>query len=557
MPLEVGTFLGPYEIIAPLGAGAMGEVYKARDGRLDRSVAIKVLTAALASDPQFRERFEREAHALSHLTHPHICTLYDVGQQGPTSFLVMEFIEGETLDSLIARGPVPLEQALQIANEIAEALDTAHRIGIVHRDLKPGNVMLAKGGVKLLDFGVAKFTSGIGDSLEETLTVAGSLVGTVRYMAPEQLLAGTVDPRTDIFALGSVLYEMITRQKAFDGASQASVIAAILKPDSATDSRQVLSPPGVDRVVRKCLRKNPDERWQTARDLGDEVRWLSTSAGNAHKMEVGPAKGRTKDRRRRFTFRLTIGFSLSILMMVVTYTTLRRRTPPTPPIVANVEPPPATTVAETATPLPEDPNKALNERDLQTALVAKSKPAPRLEASAEPETPGISRKAGEAYAEYIARVKGIQVNLAEGKAALDKGEYAVGLARLRLVDRDAPNFQGVDVLIADASARQQAAIDNAIDNGQQNETAGKLMDARRWYERALQINPSSVVAREKRAAAARKMNQAAADLFAQGTAALNIQNTQLAKRIFQQVYDQTMPGDEYRDKAAKQLELLK
>jgi serine/threonine protein kinase len=604
MPLEAGTLLGPYEIIAPLGAGAMGEVYKARDARLDRSVAIKVLTAALASDPQFRQRFEREAHALSHLTHPHICTLYDVGQFGPTSFLVMEYIEGETLDRLISRGPITIDQALQITNEIADALDSAHRVGIVHRDLKPGNVMLAKNGVKLLDFGVAKFTSRVSDSREDTLTVAGSLIGTVQYMAPEQLLGGNIDARTDIFALGSVLYEMITRQKAFVGTSQASVIAAILERDPATDGRPMIAPPGVDRVVRKCLRKNPDERWQTARDLGDEVRWLATSAGGAPRTDVAPARDHTKARRRRFTFRLTIGFSLSILMMVVSYRTLRLRTPPPQPQVARVAPPPAMTVqlpAQPPAPPPEDPNKALNEQDLQAArdmiaagnlqgalrdhvqsvlardpentvaldlkrtaeetlaarAAAKPRPALKPEAPAEPETPGIARKTGEAYADYAARVKGIQVNLAEGKVALDKGEYAVGLARLRLVDRDAPKYQGVDALIGDGMARQQAAVDKAIDSGQQNESANNLMSARRWYEQALQINPSSAIARAKRVAVALKMNKAASDLFAQGTAALKTGNTPLAKRIFQQVFDQTMPGDEYRVKAAKQLELLK
>jgi tRNA A-37 threonylcarbamoyl transferase component Bud32 len=607
MPLEAGTRLGPYEIVAPLGAGAMGEVYKARDARLDRSVAIKVLTAALASDPQFRQRFEREAHALSHLMHPHICTLYDVGQDGPTSFLVMEYIEGETLERLIAAGPIPLDQALQIANEMAEALDSAHRVGIVHRDLKPGNVMLAKSGVKLLDFGVAKFTSRVSDSREDTLTVAGSLIGTVQYMAPEQLIGGNVDARTDIFALGSVLYEMLTRQKAFVGNSQASVIAAILERDSGTDGRQVLDPPGVDRVVRKCLRKNPDERWQTARDLGDEVRWLATSTGatagtavTTARTGVTRAQDQTKVRRRRFTFRLTIGFTLSILLMVLVYRNFGR-TPAPPPQVARVEPAPAITVSLPAASAPEDPNKALNERDLQAArdmiaagnlqgalrehlqsvlerdpdntialnlkrtaeatlatrATATSKPAPKPAASVEIEIPGIARKTGEAYAEYTARVKGIQVNLTEGKAALDKGEYAVGLARLRLVDRDAPKYQGVDLLIADATAKQQAAVDKAIESGQQNESNGRLMDARRWYDQALQANPSSSIAREKRAAVAQKMNQQATDLFAQGTAALKTGNTQLAKRIFQQVFDSTMPGDEYRDKATKQLQLLK
>jgi FHA domain len=292
-----------------------------------------------------------------------------------------------------------------------------------------------------------------------------------------------------------------------------------------------------------------------------------------------------------------------LAICVVTYTVLRRRTPPPPPQVAQVEPPPTTTVpppVETPAPPPEDPNKALNEQDLQAARdmiaagnlqgalrehvqpvlerdpentialdlkrtteetlaarAAKPKPTPKPEAPAEPETPGIVRKTGEAYAEYQARVKGIQVNMTEGRAALDKGEYAVGLARLRLVDRDAPNYQGAAALIADGTAKQQAALDQAIDYGQQNETAGKLLDARRWYERALLINPSSTIAREKRAAAALKANQAQADLYAQGTAALKTGNAQLARKIFQQVFDQTLPGDEYRDKAGKQLESVK
>jgi serine/threonine protein kinase len=292
-----------------------------------------------------------------------------------------------------------------------------------------------------------------------------------------------------------------------------------------------------------------------------------------------------------------------LAICVVTYTVLRRVAPQPPPQVAQVELPPTTTVSppvETPAPPPEDPNKALNEQDLQAARdmiaagnlrgalrehvqpilerdpentialdlkrtteetlaarAAKPKPTPKPEAPAEPETPGIARKTGEVYAEYQARVRGIQVNMAEGRAALDKGEYAVGLARLRLVERDAPSYQGVSALIADGTAKQQAAVDKAIDSGQQSETAKNLMSARRWYEQALQINPSSVIAREKREAVALKMNQAAGDLFAQGTAALKTGNTQLAKRIFQQIYDSTLPGDEFRDKAAKQLEVLK
>jgi len=542
MPLQNGTFLGPYEIIAPLGAGAMGEVYKARDARLDRTVAIKILTASLASDRQFRERFEREARALSRLTHPHICTLYDVGRESETSFLVMEYVEGETLDRVISRGPMPLDQALKIASEIAGALDSAHRVGIVHRDLKPGNIMLARDGVKLLDFGVAKFTSPVADSREDTLTVAGALIGTVQYMAPEQLLAGHVDARTDIFALGAVLYEMITREKAFTGASQASVIAAILERDSSADKRRALAPPGVDRVVRKCLRKNPDERWQSARDLGDEVRWLAASGADTPQVNGAPAQKPAQNRRRRFTFRLTIGFSLSILMMVVTYTSLRRSTPP-PTQVAQVAPPPTIVSAPVG--------QRAAARSAAPDLVSNP------EVLAEPETRDIPRGSAEAVPEYTARVRGIQVTLAEGKAALAKGEYGGALARFRLVARAAPTFKGVDALIADATARQRAAVDKAIENGQQNETANNLMAARRWYDQALQLNPSSVVAREKRVAVMAKMNHAAAEIYSQAMAAQKIQNLPLARRLFQQVFDQTMPGDEYREKAQKQLGLLR
>jgi tetratricopeptide (TPR) repeat protein len=422
-------------------------------------------------------------------------------------------------------------------------------------------------------------------------------------MAPEQLLGSDVDARTDIFALGSVLYEMITGEKAFEGTSQASVITAILDRDSSTASRRVLSPPGVDRLVRKCLRKDPDERWQSARDLGDELRWLATSAAGTLESNAAPDLGRAQRQRRRFIFRVTIGFSLSILMTVTTFTILRHRTPPPSQMVAVVEPPatPAARVAlETHAPRGADPNKARNDQDLQAARdmiaagnyavalrihlqpllerdpeniaalalkgqaeqtmaasIRKAKPVPKVETPVEVEMPGIARKAGEGYPGYQVRVRGLQVNLMEGKNALDKNEYAVALARFRLVQRDAPKYPGVDALIADATTRQQKAVGNAIDSGQQNETEGKLIDARRWYEQALQFNPSSVVAREKRAVVMLKMNQAAADLFSQATLALKTQNTPLAKRLFQEVYDQTMPGDEYREKAVKQLELLK
>ena len=258
MSLKPGTRLGPYEILAPIGAGGMGEVWKARDTRLDRTVAIKKSAA------QFSERFEREAHAVAALNHPHICTLYDVGPD----YLVMEYIEGAPL-----KGPLPLEEALRLAVQIADALGAAHRKGIVHRDLKPGNILVTKAGVKLLDFGLAKTQpvsapGEVGQTLTTPLTGEGAIVGTPQYMAPEQVEGKPVDARTDIFAFGSVLYEMVTGRRAFLGKTPASMIAAILaaEPPPLT-SLQPLAPPALERVVKTCLAKDPEERWQSARDL--------------------------------------------------------------------------------------------------------------------------------------------------------------------------------------------------------------------------------------------------------------------------------------------------
>jgi serine/threonine protein kinase/Tol biopolymer transport system component len=283
MPLQPGLRLGPYEIVAPLGAGGMGEVYKARDTRLDRTVAIKILPETLAADPQFRERFDREARAISQLTHPHICTLYDVGEHAGTAYLVMEYLEGETLEHRLQKGALSLDQALKTAIEVASALDKAHRAGIVHRDLKPGNIMLTKSGAKLLDFGLAKSGAGVvagaGLSMLPTtppnLTAHGTILGTFQYMAPEQLEGQEADARTDLFAFGAVLYEMLTGRKAFEGKSQASVIAAILEREPpAVSSAQPLAPSTLDRLVKKCVAKDPDDRWQTARDLLDELKWM-------------------------------------------------------------------------------------------------------------------------------------------------------------------------------------------------------------------------------------------------------------------------------------------
>jgi serine/threonine protein kinase len=274
--------LGPYDILSPLGAGGFGEVYKARDTRLDRTVAIKILPSA---DPELKARFEREAKAIAALTHPHICTLYDVGHQDGTDYLVMEYLEGETLAAKIARGPIKIDEALKTAIEIAEALATAHRAGIVHRDLKPANIMLTKGGVKLLDFGLAKLRpqaeAVMGLSVAATVTTppvtaAGSILGTLHYMSPEQLEGAEADNRSDIWAFGVVLFEMVTARKAFEGNTHASVISAILKDEPPPlASRLPLTPPALDHVVKGCLAKDPDRRWQSARDMMHELQWIA------------------------------------------------------------------------------------------------------------------------------------------------------------------------------------------------------------------------------------------------------------------------------------------
>jgi len=298
MSLSSGTKLGPYEIVAPLGAGGMGEVYRARDARLGRDVAIKVLPANLSSDPQRRERFEREARAISALNHPHICTLYDVGRESDTDFLVMELVEGETLASRIEKGAMPPEQVLRLGSEIADALDKAHRMGITHRDLKPGNIMLTKSGIKLLDFGLAKFaasaapgapanaetmlTTKLPGGPAKPLTEQGSIVGTFQYMAPEQLEGEEADARSDIFSFGAVLYEMATGKKAFVGKTKASVIAAVLAAEPAPiSSLQPLTPPALERLIKICLAKDPDERFQSAHDLSLQLKWISEAGSQA------------------------------------------------------------------------------------------------------------------------------------------------------------------------------------------------------------------------------------------------------------------------------------
>jgi len=281
MPLTPGSRLGPYEVLAPLGAGGMGEVYRARDKRLDRDVAIKILSAALTATPAIRQRFEREARVIASLNHPNICTLYDVGHQDGADFLVMECLEGETLAERLNRGPLPLDSLLSISAQVADALDKAHRKGVVHRDLKPGNVMLTKSGAKLLDFGLAKtLLSTTAPEAELTadhpLTAHGTILGTFHYMSPEQWEGREADGRSDVFSFGAMLYEMATGRKAFEGKSQAGIAAAVLERQPPPISElQPATPPSLERLVKACLAKDPDERRQTAYDVLLDLKWIA------------------------------------------------------------------------------------------------------------------------------------------------------------------------------------------------------------------------------------------------------------------------------------------
>jgi Tol biopolymer transport system component/tRNA A-37 threonylcarbamoyl transferase component Bud32 len=314
MAILPGRRLGPYEILSPIGAGGMGEVYRARDTRLDRTVAIKVLPSHLADRSELRERFEREAKTIASLNHPHICTLYDTGHQDETDFLVMEYLEGETLAQRLKKGPLPLDQVLRYAVEIADGLDKAHRKGITHRDLKPGNIMLTKSGTKLLDFGLAKLAQETApatpDSLlptmQDAITAQGSILGTLQYMAPEQVEGKTdeIDARTDIFAFGVVVYEIATGKKAFEGKSQASLMAKILEVDPAPMATLApMTPPALDRLVKKCLAKDREDRWQSARDLNDELKWIAEQ-GSQTAVPVAAGKGFHAFGRRAFVLNL-------------------------------------------------------------------------------------------------------------------------------------------------------------------------------------------------------------------------------------------------------------
>src|ERR1700731_4016184 len=316
MTLTSGTRLGPYEIQSPLGAGGMGEVYRARDTRLERDVAIKVLPAHLSSDPDLRQRMEREAKAISSLNHPHICTLYDIGSQDGVGFLVMEHLEGETLADRLHRGALALDEALRIGIQIADALDKAHARGIVHRDLKPANIMLTKNGPKLMDFGLAKPAPGLGTASgvspltpntptidmaalsgsASPLTQKGTVVGTFQYMAPEVLQGAEADARSDIFSFGCVLYEMFTGRRAFEGKSQFSVLGAILdKEPERISAVRPSSPPQLDQTVRLCLAKNPERRYGCMHDVAIQLEALAEAgphAAAADSSKASPADSR-------------------------------------------------------------------------------------------------------------------------------------------------------------------------------------------------------------------------------------------------------------------------
>jgi len=338
--LEAGSRLGRYEILGTLGAGGMGEVYRARDTQLDRTVAIKVLPAHLSSSADFKQRFEREAKVVSSLSHPHICTLHDVGHHEGTDFLVMEHLEGETLAERLGRGPLPMTEVLALGGQIADALDKAHKKGVVHRDLKPANVMLTPGGVKLLDFGLAKQTLADAQVRTESfsrmlteapdsapLTVEGTILGTFQYMSPEQIEGREADARSDIYALGAVLYEMATGHKAFVGKTQASLIGAIMHSKPEPVSKLVpLGPPAFDRLVETCLAKDPENRWGTAHDVALQLRWIAE--GGSQVGLPAPVAARRRNRER-----LAWGVAVAAAIAAAAFAALWVRRAPEPPRV--------------------------------------------------------------------------------------------------------------------------------------------------------------------------------------------------------------------------------
>jgi serine/threonine protein kinase/WD40 repeat protein len=360
MPLTSGTKLGHFEILSPLGAGGMGEVYRATDTRLDRTVAIKILASHLSSLPELKQRMEREARAISSLNHPNICQLYDIGSQGGTDYLVMEFLEGETLAERLRKGPMPFHEVLRIGIAVAEALAIAHRQGIVHRDLKPGNVMLTQSGAKLMDFGLAKpvgmqaavgtstaappsFTAAAtlsGPSPLSPLTMAGSIVGTIQYMSPEQIEGKEADARSDIFAFGAVLYEMAAGKRPFEGKSQISLASSILEKDPEPISAlKPQTPPAFEHVLATCLQKNPEERFQTAHDVKLELQWIASDRSSPVPAAI-PSAPAPPQRRLIWAAALVIALAAGVVSGIF----LKRPSPPAPSIRTVINPPLNTTL---------------------------------------------------------------------------------------------------------------------------------------------------------------------------------------------------------------------
>ncbi len=352
MTLSAGSRLGPYEIVGPLGAGGMGEVYRAKDTRLGRDVAIKVLPAHLSSQPELKQRLEREARAVSSLNHPHICTLFDIGHHEGTDFLVMEHLEGETLANRLQRGPLPFPELMRAATQIADALDRAHRSGIIHRDLKPGNIMLTKDGTKLLDFGLAK-EMGIGSApsnltasptLMSPLTADGAILGTFQYMAPEQLDGKEADARSDVFALGAVIYEMATGTRAFEGKTQASLIASILKEEPRPIRATVpAAPVPLDRLVKQCLQKDPEERIQSAHDVRLQLEAIAEGAASVtESTPVATAHAVPRRSRERLAWIIAAVAAITAAAAAAAAVSagfFRAEPPLPPPVVSSISPP--------------------------------------------------------------------------------------------------------------------------------------------------------------------------------------------------------------------------
>ncbi len=399
MTLTTGMRLGPYEVLSPIGAGGMGEVYRAKDTRLEREVALKVLPEHLTASGDLRSRFEREAKAISSLQHPHICTLHDVGRQGETDFLVMELLDGESLADRLQRGPLPIDEVLRFGIQIADALETAHASGIVHRDLKPGNVFLTERGVKLLDFGLAKLhaaappgsRSQMGqlptEHLSAPLTSAGMILGTFQYMAPEQLEGKESDSRSDLFALGCVLYEMATGKKAFAGSSQASLIGAIMhSAPPPVSSLATLTPPALDRVISTCLAKDPKERWHTAHDVRLQLAWIAEGGSLAG--VPAPIAHRRKN-RERLAWGVAMALAAVAALLGVGYV---RRAPVVPELVRfQVPQPPKLPVVGSPKLSPDGRYLAFNATDDAGVTRVWVRPMDALEAQPLPGTEGSTR----------------------------------------------------------------------------------------------------------------------------------------------------------------------